>query len=135
MLVSWGQDTHSLLYLSYTLTSECLALVQGRPVCMLVHVGGSLSCNMVGVFNQWLCIHNMQPCPAHDSKACKTDLSRACLQVKPWPAEFMRAASELWACENDSWTVSVFKALQKNYLIVYRPAVQGIAGEVWGSVI
>ncbi len=77
----------------------------------------------------------MQPFAAHAGKACKTDLTRACLQVKSWPAEFMTAASELRASENDSWTASLFESLHIDCLIIRRLLVQGVTGEVWGSVI
>ena len=77
----------------------------------------------------------MQPFAAHAGKACKTDLTRACLQVKSWPAEFMTAASELRASENDSWTAFLFESLHIDCLIICRLLVQGVTGEVWGSVI
>ena len=79
--------------------------------------------------------HSMQLLPAHGGKACKTDLTRPCLQFKPWPAELMRAASELRACKSDSWTASVFEALRIDCHIICRLLVQGVAGEVWGSVV
>ena len=77
------------------------------PILLQQYLTWSISSKAYTVCNQALLMV---------ARLARLTFNKACLQVKAWPADFMRAASELWAGKNNSWTASVFEALRLTIL-------------------